>query len=70
MVTITDESFKKILYHIDSSMGLFGFGGEYSKMVKLCKELNLENYNLSEFPNIKRVINAPIRKDIEIKSIK
>jgi hypothetical protein len=56
MVTITDESFKKILYHLNSMMGLMGYGREYQKIMDLCRELNLDNYDLTDYPYIRSVV--------------
>lgn len=53
MVTISLETLEKILYHLNGFMRLMGFGGEFSKIVKLINELPLENIDLSEFQQIK-----------------
>jgi hypothetical protein len=63
MITITDEAFKKILYHLNDFMGLMRFGREYNKIVDLCMELNLYNYDLADYPYIEMEMKGHVSSD-------
>ena len=53
MVQISEEEFKKILYHLDQILGLYSYGREYQKIVELIKKLPLEKIDLSDFYHIR-----------------
>ncbi len=56
-VVITKQQMHDILYHLDGFLRVMGFGREFTKIVSLVESLPLNGVDISEFYQIKRIVN-------------
>jgi hypothetical protein len=64
MTKMRGETIQRILYHLDDSLHLYGYGGEYRKIRETCRQMAEAGAPVHEWYNICLALGLPVSQCI------
>ncbi len=68
-MNIKQSTLDNILTRFESDVNSYGFGGIHNEIIEMCKDLQSQGVDLSNYCWLNRKVNPPKMKDIEIRKL-
>ena len=68
-MNIKQSTIDNILARFEQDVNSYGFGGIHNEIIDMCKDLQSQGVDLSQYYQLNRKVNPPKMKDIEIKRL-